>query len=59
MIYQPSLFSFNYRSVFCNSPGSRTIRRAAPGAVPNAGAGPHHPAGGSSGGIGLVDDAGT
>ena len=46
--------------MFSNSPGPRTIRRApASGAVPNAGAGPHHPtAGVGSGGIGLVDDAG-
>ena len=45
--------------MFGNSPGPRTIRRAAPAAVPNAGAGPHLPAGGGSGGIGLVDDEGT
>lgn len=52
--------SINNRSVFGNSPGPRTLRRApASGAVPSASAGLHNTGGGAAGGIGLVDDAGT
>ena len=45
--------------MFGNSPGHRTIRRAAVPAGPNSGVGPHHAGGGAAGGISLVDEAGT